>query len=230
MLKEGTFTRLLPLHLQHFWVWHKLKNSHCRSKGRLQGCKAPGLCRMPLCWLAGCWDLWACSTESSAKTPPFFPPDLTWELARCCSWNPYKQLLSNTWSLRINVLQVTWSTADRAQEPRQHAQNTPDRLLLEGDCMGTHIPTATTFPFGVLIKRLKISANPENKHTILKQSRPVRLFNTCSLIILMPEYIKGAQYKFDFDCFVHTPVKRNWLDTVHRQYVNTLFSYDDSFA
>lgn len=92
----------------------------------------------------------------------------------------------------------------------------------------THMQT--TFHFIALLEELKISTNPENKHIILKQNRPVRLFNTCSLIILMPEYIKEVQYKFDFNCFVHTPVKRNWLDTVHRQYVNTLFSYDDSFA
>lgn len=62
---------------------------------------------------------------------------------------------------------------------------------------------------GVPLKKLKISPNPKNKHIVLKQNRPVRLFNTCSLIILMPEYIKEVQYKFDFNCFVHTPVKRN---------------------
>lgn len=84
-------------------------------------------------------------------------------------------------------------------------RQTPHELM----AAGVTFVQLELFFFSVLLKKLKISTNPENKHIILKQNRPVRLFNTCSLIILMPEYIKEVQYKFDFNCFVHTPVKRN---------------------
>lgn len=115
------------------------------------------------------------------------------------------------------MLQVTWRTADRVWESRQHVKKKLTRqaaIKMRQTPHELRAARATSlqlqlFFFNVPLKKLQIPTNPENKRIILKQNRPVRLFNTCSLILLMPEYIKEVQYKFDFNCFVHTPVKRN---------------------